>query len=54
MDLGTPEAMWVFEAENFGPLMIAIDSTGRNFYEERDKIVKKNLEEKVYPMLGIK
>lgn len=34
LDLGMAEAMWVFEAENFGPLTVMIDSTGRNFYDE--------------------
>lgn len=34
-ELGVPEAMWVFEVEDFGPLVVTIDPTGRNFYEER-------------------
>jgi fumarate hydratase subunit beta len=34
LDLGMAEAMWVFEVENFGPLTVMIDSTGRNFYDE--------------------
>ncbi len=33
-ELGVPEAMWVLEVEDFGPLVVTIDSTGRNFYEE--------------------
>jgi tartrate dehydratase beta subunit/fumarate hydratase class I family protein len=36
--LGIPEALWVFEMENFGPLIATIDSTGRNYAEE---IVKR-------------
>jgi len=34
LDLGIPEAMWVLEVENFGPLIVVIDSTGRNYVEE--------------------
>jgi len=41
-DLGMPEAFWVFEVEEFGPLSIAIDSHGNNVFEE----VKKRAEEK--------
>jgi tartrate/fumarate subfamily iron-sulfur-dependent hydro-lyase beta chain len=33
--LGMAEAMWVFEVEEFGPLTVAIDSTGANLYEQR-------------------
>lgn len=39
-ELGIPEAMWVFEVEDFGPLVVTIDSTGRNYYQERMKDVK--------------
>jgi tartrate/fumarate subfamily iron-sulfur-dependent hydro-lyase beta chain len=40
-DLGMPEAFWVFEVEDFGPLSIAIDSHGNNLYDD----VKKKAEE---------
>jgi len=33
MDLGIPEAVWIFEVEKFGPLIVAIDSYGRNLFE---------------------
>jgi tartrate/fumarate subfamily iron-sulfur-dependent hydro-lyase beta chain len=36
-DLGMPEALWVFEVEEFGPLTIAIDSHGKNLFEEVQK-----------------
>lgn len=39
-ELGMPEALWVFEAEEFGPLTIAIDSHGNNLFED----VKKKAE----------
>jgi len=50
-ELGMPEAMWVLEVEEFGPLTIAIDSHGNNLYEE----VKKKAEEsriKIYEKLS--
>jgi fumarate hydratase subunit beta len=49
-DLGMPEALWVFEVEDFGPLSIAIDSHGNNLYDD----VKKKAEEqrmKIYEKL---
>jgi len=50
-DLGMPEALWIFETEEFGPLTVAIDSHGNNLFEE----VKRKAEEsrmKVYEKLG--
>ena len=34
LDMGSPEAIWVFEVERFGPLVISIDSKGNNLYED--------------------
>ncbi|MDW8082807.1 MAG: FumA C-terminus/TtdB family hydratase beta subunit [Sulfolobales archaeon] len=48
LDLGIPEALWILEVENFGPLIVAIDTTGRNYIEE----VMKKAEEKLR-FLGI-
>lgn len=42
LDLGMPEALWIFIVENFGPLIVAIDSYGNNLYEEVMKQVKRN------------
>jgi len=53
LDLGMPEALWIFEAEEFGPLTVAIDSHGNNLFED----VKKKTEENrkaIYERLGIK
>jgi fumarate hydratase subunit beta len=41
-ELGMPEALWVFEAEEFGPLTIAIDSYGNNLYQEVNKKAEEN------------
>ncbi len=44
-ELGIPEAVWVFEVENFGPLVVTIDTTGKNYYEEKMSDVRKKAEE---------
>lgn len=49
LDLGIPEALWIFEVENFGPLLVTIDSKGVDLIAEvvakakskRDEILKK-------------
>ena len=33
LDLGMPEALWIFRTRCFGPLIVAIDSLGNNLYE---------------------
>jgi fumarate hydratase subunit beta len=30
LDLGYPEAVWIFEVDRFGPLVVGIDSTGQS------------------------
>jgi len=34
LDLGMPEAVWVLEVENFGPLIVGVDARGRDLYGE--------------------
>lgn len=51
LDLGIPEALWRFEVENFGPVIVTIDSKGRSIYETVEKSVEKNLE-KIYQQIG--
>ncbi len=51
-DLGVPEAMWIFEVEEFGPLAVAIDSHGNNLFLDVQKNVEEN-KQKVYQKLGI-
>lgn len=52
-DLGMPEAMWILEVENFGPLTVAIDTHGKNLFET---IQTKTEEEKsrIYRKLNLK
>ena len=33
-DLGIPDAVWIFEVERFGPLIIGIDSHGNSLFEK--------------------
>jgi fumarate hydratase subunit beta len=33
LDLGMPEAMWILEVKDFGPLTVAIDTAGNNLFE---------------------
>jgi fumarate hydratase subunit beta len=33
LDLGLPEAIWVFEVKQFGPLLVTMDSQGRDYRE---------------------
>lgn len=44
LDLGMPEALWIFEAEGFGPLTVTIDANGNSLYEKLSREQKKNLE----------
>ncbi len=44
-ELGMAEAMWVFEVEEFGPLVVTIDAEGRNLYDEVLEKARKKMEE---------
>jgi len=48
LDLGTPEALWAFEVERFGPLIISIDSHGGNLHMEVLRDAEKNAEKLFY------
>lgn len=52
LDLGMPEAMWIFEVEEFGPLAVAIDSHGNNVFMDVAKNVEAN-RQRIYQKLGI-
>jgi len=51
-DLGMPEAMWIFEVEEFGPLAVAIDSHGNNLFTDIQRSVEEN-KQRIYQKLGI-
>jgi len=44
LDLGVPEALWVLEVENFGPLIVTIDAQGNNMYYERSREISARAE----------
>jgi len=52
LDLGMPEAMWILDVEEFGPLAIAIDSHGNNLFEDVKRKVEEN-KQRIYEKLGL-
>jgi tartrate/fumarate subfamily iron-sulfur-dependent hydro-lyase beta chain len=52
LDLGMPEAMWVLEVEEFGPLVVAVDSHGNNLFRDIAEKVEKN-RKRIYRKLGV-
>jgi fumarate hydratase subunit beta len=51
-DLGMPEAMWILEVEDFGPLTVAIDAHGNNLFETiQNKVDEEKL--KIYKKLEV-
>lgn len=44
-ELGMPEAVWVFEAKNFGPLVVSMDAHGESLYDRVNELSRKKLEE---------
>jgi tartrate/fumarate subfamily iron-sulfur-dependent hydro-lyase beta chain len=40
MELGLPEAMWIFEAEEFGPFIVETDTKGNSLYKGGDELFK--------------
>lgn len=52
-DLGMPEALWILEIEDFGPLTVAIDSHGNNLFETI-QTKAENEKPELYRKLGLK
>lgn len=52
-DLGMPEALWVITAEEFGPLLVTMDSHGNSLHAEMDELVQSR-KDKIYSKIGIK
>ena len=42
-ELGMPEAVWIFEAVDFGPLVVSMDAHGNSLYADVDKQTAGNL-----------
>jgi fumarate hydratase subunit beta len=51
-ELGMPEALWILEGKNFGPLIVAMDTHGNNLFGNVEKEVEKNVV-KVKKTLGL-
>ncbi|MBD3405876.1 MAG: fumarate hydratase [Candidatus Lokiarchaeota archaeon] len=51
-DLGMPEALWVITAEEFGPLLVTMDSHGNSLHADMDKLVESRKDE-IYSKIGI-
>ncbi|NKB59104.1 MAG: fumarate hydratase [Alphaproteobacteria bacterium] len=43
-ELGIAQAMWVFEVENFGPLIVESDLDGNSLFEQQNAIVNEKVE----------
>ncbi|MCK4527189.1 fumarate hydratase C-terminal domain-containing protein [candidate division WOR-3 bacterium] len=43
-ELGIPEAAWILDVCEFGPLTVTIDAHGNSLYNELGKEIQKNLE----------
>ena len=43
-DLGMPEALWIMRVKGFGPMVVSIDTTGANLFEERKKMYRAFLD----------
>ena len=52
LDLGMPEAMWILDVHEFGPLTVAIDSHGNNLFEDVQKKAEES-KQKIYQKLGL-
>lgn len=53
LDLGIPEALWVLEVENFGPMTVAIDCYGNNLYEKLMLEVNQRKEQLVKDLTNV-
>ena len=43
-ELGIAQAMWVFEVENFGPLLVDCDRAGNSLFEAHNREMKATIE----------
>lgn len=50
-DLGMPESLWVCEVNEFGPLIVSIDTEGNNIFEE-NKIEFNKKKEEQYELIS--
>ena len=48
LDMGMPEALWSLEAENFGPLVVGMDTNGQSIYKDLGEAARAKMEQ-LYP-----
>ena len=46
-DLGMPETLWHCHVKEFGPLIVSIDSYGKNYFEEKKVEYNKKKDEQI-------
>jgi tartrate/fumarate subfamily iron-sulfur-dependent hydro-lyase beta chain len=46
-ELGVPEAIWVCKVNEFGPLLVTMDSTGESIHRDISREVDKNLQKEL-------
>jgi fumarate hydratase subunit beta len=51
LDLGAPEAIWTLEVQDFGPLIVTVDSHGNDLYGKVMEQVEKN-RRKIYQKIS--
>ena len=51
-ELGSIEAAWMLEINDLGPFLVDIDTEGRSYFEELDRVVEKN-RRRAFQRLGI-
>jgi fumarate hydratase subunit beta len=42
-DLGMPDAVWVLRLDGYGPLVVSMDSQGRDLHEETARAARERL-----------
>jgi len=52
LEIGMPEAMWMFRVKNMGPLIVSIDSHGESFIENTKETCEGRFKE-LYKQMGI-
>ena len=52
-ELGMPEAEWVMKVREFGPLIVSIDTRGRNMFLENKEFYKKHKERCMEPIFDM-
>lgn len=50
-ELGMPEAAWIFDVNEFGPITITMDAHGNSLYDDLEEKIRKNLE-KIHSKIG--